>query len=275
MDPVAAWKHPGRQKQRIRSQTLNLKAFSNQDTPHSEMGVIYLATSPELKDYVGQTKHTMNVRWFQHVAEALRTEEDVGCWKLNRAIRKYGSAGFALMMLWEGPDEELDDFEKYFIWLFDSFGPGYNLTPGGGGWSHEYTDETKEKMSNSQRKNFYEDVKLPPYIYYVKDKMGEGFRVRAGGKFFRIMTEKLTMEEKLEEALRLQKSANEGTLDESKDRRRKHPGSVDLPKHVRYDARRDGYYVRKPGCVDKSFTSSKIPREERLRQALDYLATLN
>jgi hypothetical protein len=109
----------------------------------------------------------------------------------------------------------------------------------------------------------------------MKDDMGEGFRVRVGEKFYRVMTERLTMDEKLERALELRRAALDGTNDETKDRRRKDPASVDLPKHIRYDARREGYYVRKPGHPDKSFTSAKIPKEERLQQALDYLASLN
>ena len=46
--------------------------------------------------------------------------------------------------------EELDEWEKYFIFLYDTLWPnGYNLTEGGGGGVP--CEETRRKMSNSQK----------------------------------------------------------------------------------------------------------------------------
>ena len=149
------------------------------------------------------------------------------------------------------------------------------MTQGGREGGIELTPEMRKKMSESQRTNFYEGKELPPYVYYVKDTNGEGFRVKTGGKFLRIMSAKMTMEEKFQEAMRLKDSIDSGTLDPSVDRRRTDPNSRDLPKHIRYDPRREGYYVRKPGCPDKSFTSKKLPRKTKLQQAIDYLKTIS
>jgi group I intron endonuclease len=235
------------------------------------MGLVYLATSPSGKSYVGQTvKLRIIDRWREHVSEAHGLHDYSR--KLNKAIRKYGGSSFALMSLWRCDDaKDMDEWEVYFIELFETFGPkGYNLTRGGRpGPTH--TEEVRKKMSDSQRINYYEGCPLPPYVYYVKAPEGEGFRVKAGGKFLRVMSSKLSMEEKYKEALRLKDAALSGQIDESKDRKRVNEGPVKLPKYISYNPKRKGYDARKPGYPRRSFTSQKLSQEEKLKQAKNYL----
>lgn len=231
------------------------------------MGLIYLASSPAGKGYVGQTVNDEPfIRWNAHMSEARSGR--AGSWLLNAAIREYGGNTFGLMTLWRCPDDELNYWEVYFISLFETFGPhGYNLTVGGSGVP--MTPEIREKMSQSQRIHHFDEHELPSYVYYVKDSTGEGFRVRIGGKFLRIMNARQSMEEKYQEALRLRQSIIDGTFDPEKDRKR--TDGQDLPKYINFDKRRNGYYVRLPSGVRKSFTSTKQTQEQNLAEAIQYL----
>lgn len=230
------------------------------------MGYIYLARSKSGKPYVGQTKHTPEKRWKQHVWEAYATPPK-GCPRLNEAIRKYGADSFTLSTLFVCEDDQLDFWEETFIEMNDSVAFGYNVTNGGQNKSFNGAPETKQKLSESHRKNVFDEKKMPYGITLVED----GFRVRAGKKFLRIANSQLTMEEKYEIALKEREKILGGTFDETKSRRRVNEESKDLPRYVSYDPRRDGYYVRKPGRPVKSFTSKKISREEKLRLALEYV----
>lgn len=101
------------------------------------------------------------------------------------------------MILWQCSDEDLDEWEEYFIEVFDSRAPsGYNLSRGGKN-GFQYTDEVRSKMSESQRKHTYdENHPLPPHMFYYP---GRGFAIRPPGKriqYFRDPTE--TMESKYE-----------------------------------------------------------------------------
>lgn len=228
-------------------------------------GTLYLAISPSGKGYTGQTKKTMEERWREHVAEAFATTPK-GCPKLNEAIRKYGPDSFTLMKLWECEIEDLDDWEIYFVELFESFGPrGYNLTKGGQHSAFNTSTESRQKLSDSHRTNHYDDKEMP----YGITKIEGGFRVRVNDKFLRIVNAKYTDEEKYEIALSERTKLLEGTFDDTKSRRRVSEHEKDLPRHVSYDKRRDGYYVRKPGFPVRSFTSKKLEREEKLRLALE------
>lgn len=50
-------------------------------------------------------------------------------------MRKYGPENFTISVLEECPNEDLNSREVYWIEKYHSREDGYNITPGGGGWT--------------------------------------------------------------------------------------------------------------------------------------------
>lgn len=76
------------------------------------------------KWYIGQSKYYPTERWRQHAAGYKNTT-------ISKAIKKYGADSFDYLVLLEVHEDELDEKEKEFIALYDSFVNGYNETRGG------------------------------------------------------------------------------------------------------------------------------------------------
>ena len=117
------------------------------DYSKQPIGIIYLATFPNGKYYVGQTFHTLEVRANEHKRSQNRYN-----YPFYKAMKKYGFENIK----WEIIDtaetrEELDEKEKYYIDLYRSsvyFSNcnGYNVTLGGSGSKVMYTlNETQLK----------------------------------------------------------------------------------------------------------------------------------
>lgn len=104
--------------------------------------IVYRATSPSGKIYVGITSSTMSRRRSNHFSAARRGKDTYFC----RALRKYGSA-IKWEVLERGLSEnEANEMEAHYILVFESHLPqnGYNRTMGGDGV--RATPETKAKM---------------------------------------------------------------------------------------------------------------------------------
>jgi group I intron endonuclease len=252
------------------------------------MGLVYLATSPSGKHYVGQTtKPTAMLRWVEHVSEANGARDF--SWLLNRAIRKHGGDKFGLMVLWKCSVEDLDEWEEYFIEVFNSRAPfGYNLSKGGKN-GFQYTEEVRSKMSNSQRKHqFDENRPLPPHMFFYPEK---GFAIRPPGKrikYFRDPEE--TMDSKYEQALEALKKPEllSNYTPTAKPARPKKPRaewnlgkhrqseeSVGLPRYITYLSAKDIIKVQKPGYSVKAFGNKEVSLDERKRLAIEYLNSLD
>jgi len=131
-------------------------------------GIIYKYTSPSGKHYIGKTINA-KARKREHLYNS-----KVLITKFYSAIKKYGLESFEYEVLFESillPIDELNillnEKEKHFIQMFDSFNNGYNLTLGGDGqigFKHSeetkalyrqqrqiYSQETLEKMSNAAK----------------------------------------------------------------------------------------------------------------------------
>ena len=102
-------------------------------------GYIYKITNlVNGKSYIGQTIRTIEERWKQHVKDSNSNKDD---FYLHRAIRKYGKENFVIEEIFSTVKEsifelkeELNDHEKYYIKLFNTYNPdGYNMTLGGEG----------------------------------------------------------------------------------------------------------------------------------------------
>jgi group I intron endonuclease len=109
--------------------------------------------SPIHKVYVGITSRLPKNRWGKGGQKY--NHSDSHFW---RAIQKYGWDNIVHIILESGICElKAKDLEKKLIKVFNSMNPnyGYNLTEGGDGvCGYEFTEESKEKISESQKKRF-------------------------------------------------------------------------------------------------------------------------
>lgn len=104
------------------------------------------------KKYIGQSIDIYS-RWKQHQSLLNRGVHDNE--KLQNAWNKYGNKNFLFYVIQENELLELDDWEKYYINLYDSYKNGYNKDLGGKS-NKIISDETRLKMSN-RMKNLTED----------------------------------------------------------------------------------------------------------------------
>lgn len=120
--------------------------------------IIYKATSPSGKVYVGQTIFELVARKTRHLRDAKNPTLSNYNSKFYRAIRKYGNK-----MKWEiiekdVPIELLNVKECEWIQDFNSYRDGYNETLGGDGGSpmlgRKHSEETKKKIKESNLKTY-------------------------------------------------------------------------------------------------------------------------
>ena len=113
--------------------------------PPSNPGCVYLLTAPSGKQYVGITTQPIEKRWEGH------QKKSSNCILVKRAIEKYGWDKINKEILLYCQKDQLGDFEKTFIALYNSLAPnGMNCTSGG---------EIKKKLSNNTKRNISEGVK--------------------------------------------------------------------------------------------------------------------
>lgn len=117
--------------------------------------IIYKATFPNGKSYIGQTIYELEYRKSKHKGD-YKSKNLI----FYYAIRKYGWNN----IIWEIIDtaetqEELNEKEKYWIKYYNTHfkaenSNGYNMTTGGegtSGYSFEMTEETRQKMRESHK----------------------------------------------------------------------------------------------------------------------------
>lgn len=130
-------------------------------------GFIYKVTNKvNGKVYIGQTIQSIKDRWYRHCGKSGLSKAEMNT-HFKRAILKYGKESFNIEILEEVDSSKLDEREKYYIKLYDSYNSGYNSTMGGqnGGYRHfkltEYYDEI---------------IKLYKYGFSLRE-IGKEFRV--------------------------------------------------------------------------------------------------
>ena len=107
------------------------------------MGSIYLAKNLITgKLYVGQTR--LQIPQFRITAH----KNDKGNTRFHNAIRKYGIDNFIFCWLHykDLSEKKLNQYERYYIWLYDTQNrnKGYNITSGGD-FSPMHDEETRIK----------------------------------------------------------------------------------------------------------------------------------
>jgi len=140
------------------------------------MGIIYKATSPSGKVYIGQTSNRLIQRKCQHFSDANNKNRRSYDSAFPRALRKYGKSKIVWEILYENiPWEQLNDLEVVTIAEYDSFYNGYNSTLGGkGNVGYKHTDETKAKIGKSSM----ERGKGYKHTAYAKARIGEASKGR-------------------------------------------------------------------------------------------------
>lgn len=94
------------------------------------------------KCYVGQTKRSLDERWYGHCSKD-------GCTALHNAILKYGKESFKIEIIDRANTEsELNEKERYWIEKLNTIAPlGYNLRSGGDRF--ELSEVSKQRLSNT------------------------------------------------------------------------------------------------------------------------------
>jgi group I intron endonuclease len=117
-------------------------------------GIVYKATSPSGKVYIGITITPLKERKRTH----LRSVKNGSELPLHNAIRKYGMKNIR----WDTIDkadtwDELCEIEAKYIEEFDSYSNGYNLTLGGEGTFGLKHDEEWCIRNSERRKKFFQN----------------------------------------------------------------------------------------------------------------------
>lgn len=113
-------------------------------------GLIYIYISPSGKTYVGQTINERERRY-----SFLNINERYSGIKFEAARKKYKPENFIYEIIfedWFSSNDEaknvLDEMEKYYIELYDSYNNGYNGNLGGSSnIGYKHSEETKLKFS--------------------------------------------------------------------------------------------------------------------------------
>ena len=111
------------------------------------------------KHYIGQTVTSMERRWKSHQYLAKNNINPSN--HFQNAIRKHGVDSFTSELLEENiPENVVNEKEKYYIQLYNSYTQGYNSSPGNyetGGIQH--SQMSKDKMSTIYYEKSNEAIK--------------------------------------------------------------------------------------------------------------------
>lgn len=123
--------------------------MSNVSDPNRNGTIYLIRNGVNNMCYIGQTVKDANCRLREHIGDANSNRKK---YTIHCAIRKHGKENFSLEILETVTADLLNEREEYWISHYDTYKSGYNETKGGGGirgWHH--SEETKKKMSESQK----------------------------------------------------------------------------------------------------------------------------
>lgn len=137
------------------------------------IGVYKIENQINHKVYIGQSID-IHKRWYEHKSAAFNPNEPRYEAQISYALRKYGLENFKFEVVTTlTPElysrEALNELEKYYIALYDSFRYGYNATPGG-----EYGVSQKGEI-NGHAKMTTDDVFHIRELYAAHVPHGEAY----------------------------------------------------------------------------------------------------
>ena len=134
------------------------------------MGWIYrILNIKNKKSYVGASEN-IKERYFTHFNKLRRKSHHNK--DLQKDFNKFNRDDFKFEILKDNVNkEELDEYERFFIGLFDSFRDGYNRTTGGKS-GFNFTKETLEEMRDrmlGENNHMYGETHSPEAIEKIKN----------------------------------------------------------------------------------------------------------
>lgn len=246
-------------------------------------GIIYKITNTvNKKIYIGQTKEKygnicigIEGRLKQHLSNAFMESRKNECPKLYNAVRKYGKDKFVIEELIRCKLVERDNIEIEMIKKYDATNRyiGYNISLGGSGRSvANVTEETRDKISKSQRKNglmniqeYYCNNEIIGYIVQRKINATQHRKLFASTKN--------TPEQNLELAKNLLND-----LKNNKSTDNKYNKKNNLPRNINYVKDRNtkeviGYRVDimiNSKKIIKNYQNKRLSLDELLQKAIEY-----
>lgn len=106
---------------------------------------IYKITSPTGRVYIGQSVDIYR-RWNSHRSMVANKEIPI----LHNSMKKYGVKRHKFEIIARCAEDELNDYEKFFIDLYDATGEKGMNVKGGGQYVHCLSEETKEKIRQAR-----------------------------------------------------------------------------------------------------------------------------
>lgn len=113
---------------------------------------IYCYTSPSGKKYIGQAKNFIK-RHKGHISISNNVNSRAYNHQFHKAIRKYGIENFKIDILEYNikTKQELNEKEKFYISLYDTFRNGYNSTLGGDG-GNTFVNKSEKEITEIRKK---------------------------------------------------------------------------------------------------------------------------
>lgn len=237
------------------------------------MGIIYMCTSPSGKSYIGQTKYTFKHRIDKHLQKAAANDFKPQCWAFNAALRLYDWKLWKHEILVQCNDELMNHYEIKYIDLYNTMAPnGYNLTPGGEGNSSKRSQSTKDKLNIAKRKNksFTTITNVTEVNYESNNRSEHGFRVIYNGKTHNFISTSMTMEDKLNEAIRCYNIVISGGTYEMENKfKRNKNDDFKVPMYITKRGK-NGFAFHFPNMMRKTFNHVDKTRRQNLIEALKY-----
>lgn len=125
--------------------------------------------------YIGQTNRNIEERWLEHCKPSLASRS-----YLSNAVQKYGKDNFKIEELTKASSqEELDLLENKAIIDHNTLFPnGYNLMTGGNGGGRVWSQESKQKLSKTNKGKSFSDLAYKKSAIARKDRRIFGDKVQ-------------------------------------------------------------------------------------------------